>query len=295
MGVGENIKARREQLGMNAETLAAMVGKSAASIYRYENGGIKKVDTSVLMKIAKALNTTPVALMGYETDKKPANDKQVTEITPNIERAALKATETSRDYGVSAAPILAMPILKAMPDVFIVSFTEHATETGIDIPEADFGSQSQDVVSVISEIGGVRRYFVAYNQRLPMYMLQFALARELGHIVLQHTDAMPDNVRMTEALYFARYLLCPRPLIRAVQDSGVSLTIETLGNITGCYGRSLAGIRKTPGAHIPAELNRQVRSQFEDYVARFLDYQRLLPNDKSANAEFGSYMNNYEE
>lgn len=290
MGIAENIKARREQIGMKVPQLAEILGVAKSTIYRYESGDIENVNSEILEPLAAALRTTPAALMGWGE----ATEK-IKDITPNLERAALKAMETLRDNGASAAPVLALPILKTMSNVFIVSFTEHATETGIDIPEADFGSQSQDVVSVINEAGGIKRHLVAYNQRLPFYMLQFALARELGHIVLDHNDTTPDDVRMTEALYFARYLLCPRPLIRAMQDRGISLTIETVGNITGCYGRSLAGIRKTPGAHIPAELNRQVRSQFDDYVSRFLDCQRLLPNDKSANAEFGSYMNNYME
>ena len=64
MNVGQRIKARRQQLGMNAETLAAKIGVSASTIYRYENGGIDKVDASKLISIADALYTTPVYLMG---------------------------------------------------------------------------------------------------------------------------------------------------------------------------------------------------------------------------------------
>ena len=303
MSVGQNIKNRRKELGISAETLAERINVSAATIYRYEKGSIRRVDSTVLMSIADALNTSPVALMGYEIDEKASAESNTGAqspervITPDLEKAALKATETIRDYQVTSGPILPMPMLKATQNVFVISFTEMATETGIDSVnlEMEFGAQNQDVVTVAHEINGRKCFFVAYNQRLPFYMLQFSLARELGHIVLGHTNAMPENVRMIEALYFARYLLCPRPLIRAMQDRGIVLNVETVGNITGCYGRCLAGIRKTPGAHISVELNRQIKAQFADYVERFLEYQHHMPSDKSAKADFGTYMDNYQD
>lgn len=64
MIVGTNIKARRKKLGMNAETLAEIVGVSPTTIYRYENGAIEKLDSVKLELIAEALETTPAALMG---------------------------------------------------------------------------------------------------------------------------------------------------------------------------------------------------------------------------------------
>lgn len=68
MTVGERIKARRKVLGMNAETLADIIGVSRATMYRYENGDIEKVPVQVLGPIAEALNTTPAHLMGIEDD-----------------------------------------------------------------------------------------------------------------------------------------------------------------------------------------------------------------------------------
>lgn len=217
---------------------------------------------------------------------------------PDIETSALRAMETLIKYNVATAPITPLPILKAQRGVFVVSFTEMADETGLDRNNlvTMFGAENQDAVTFADEIGGMMRYFVAYNQRLPFYMMQRALARELGHIILGHDSTVPETVRMTEALYFSRYLLCPRPLIRAIIDSGVPLTVEVVGNITGCYGRSLAGISKTEGAHIPAEMNRKVREQFVDYLDNFISFQKYLSqDDDSPMADFGTYMDNYEE
>lgn len=68
MNVGERIKNRRKQLGMSAEQLAKKIGKAPATIYRYENGDISKVDSEKLMPIAEALLTTPAYLMGWEDE-----------------------------------------------------------------------------------------------------------------------------------------------------------------------------------------------------------------------------------
>ena len=66
MSVGMNIKRRRKQIGMSAETLADRLGLSPSTIYRYEKGEIEKVDSAIIPKIAEALNTTPAEIMGWE-------------------------------------------------------------------------------------------------------------------------------------------------------------------------------------------------------------------------------------
>ena len=65
MTTGERIKARRLVLGISAEELAARIGKSPATIYRYEKGDIEKVPSPILVLIAQALYTTPEYLMGW--------------------------------------------------------------------------------------------------------------------------------------------------------------------------------------------------------------------------------------
>lgn len=219
-------------------------------------------------------------------------------MTVDLDRVAIMASETLVKYHITTAPIIPLPILNAIPNVFVVSFTEMADSTGLDRKDlvTMFGAENQDAVTLVKEIKGKTKYFIAYNQRLPFYMLQRSLARELGHIILGHDGSKPEDVSMAEALYFARYLLCPRPLIKAIMDSGIPLTIEVVGNLTGCYGRFLAGLRSTPGAHVPVELNRKVRQQFDDYIHNVLDYQMVMSQeDDSSLANFGSYMEGYED
>ena len=68
MSIGEMIKKRRKQLSVSPEQLAERIGKSPATVYRYENGDIDKVDSRVLLDIAVALNTTPAYLMEMTDD-----------------------------------------------------------------------------------------------------------------------------------------------------------------------------------------------------------------------------------
>lgn len=68
MTKGERIKARREELGLSVGELAELLNKSRATIYRYENGDIEDMPITVLEPLAKALNTTPAYIMGWEEE-----------------------------------------------------------------------------------------------------------------------------------------------------------------------------------------------------------------------------------
>lgn len=67
MTVGEKIKQLRKEKGMSADRLAELIGKDRATVYRYESSDIEKLPTNVLEPLAKALGTTPAALMGWES------------------------------------------------------------------------------------------------------------------------------------------------------------------------------------------------------------------------------------
>lgn len=217
---------------------------------------------------------------------------------PNYERAALLAAETLIKHRVSFAPVAPLPILKSMPGVVVLPFSEMAEMIGIDRESAVslFGSENQDAVTNLKIVDGDIRYIVTYNQMLPIALIQRALARELGHIVLHHDGSRPLDVRNQEALCFAQHFLCPRALMKGIEDAGIRLTTEVVGNITGCYERCLSGMRKTPGTRVPAALNRQVKEQFSAYIKNFVDVQNILKkDDESMYANFGTFMDGYEE
>lgn len=216
---------------------------------------------------------------------------------PDYQKAAIKATETLIKFGISSAPIMPLALLKQMPGVLVVSFTEMSQSSGIERKNliAMFGNENQDAITSVHNKNGKLVYLIAYNQRLPIYMIQRSLAREMAHIILGHDGSLPEEVRYAEAHCFAYHLICPRPLIAAVQQSGIRLSAEVLGNMTGCYERCLSGMRKTPGTDVPAELNRKIREQFADYLDNYLDYLTFVREDDSATADFGTYMDGYTE
>lgn len=66
MSIGDRIKARRKAVGLSVDELAERLGKNRATVYRYESNDIEKLPTTVLEPLAKALDTTPAYLMGWE-------------------------------------------------------------------------------------------------------------------------------------------------------------------------------------------------------------------------------------
>ena len=219
-------------------------------------------------------------------------------MTPDFQKATVKAYETILKCGINSAPVDVLPIIRSLPNAFVITFTEMAYGIGIrrDTLLTTFGDQCQDAVTSVLRSGEQLYYIVAYNQRMPYYMLQRAFARELGHIILGHDGTRPEDVRHAEAQLFAMHLLCPRPMIKAIESAGVRVTVEMLGTLTGCYDRYLAQMRKTEGVRVPADLNRAVRDRFAGYVSNFLEFHHAISyDDESPVANFGSFMDGYEE
>lgn len=67
--VSKRIKKRRLELGISAQKLGDMIGKNKTTIYRYENGDIENLPYTVIEPIAKALQTTPGYLMGWDEER----------------------------------------------------------------------------------------------------------------------------------------------------------------------------------------------------------------------------------
>ena len=217
---------------------------------------------------------------------------------PDFEKAALLATETLIKYNIDAAPVFPLSILKRMPGVLVLSFSELSNRIDIERKKLItlFGLENQDAVTSIQINDGKLRYVVAYNQLLPLNMLQRALAQELGHVLLRHDESIPEEIRIAEAKCFTKHLLCPRALVHAILGSGEPLTVEAFGSITGCYGRCQAMIRQIPGVHIPAEMNRKIKDQFSLYIDNFLSYQSfLVQKDTSPVVDLGTFMDGYTE
>ena len=119
---------------------------------------------------------------------------------PDLEKAARKANEL-RDEGADCP----LQILKKLDNVAAASFADASARYGVCretlISMFDYGNQ--DAITVFKD----GSYLVIYNQELPCRMIRHAVARELGHIVMEHDGSRPEDVRMEEANYFADQFL----------------------------------------------------------------------------------------
>ena len=69
MNIGDRIKKRREELGLSQEELAKKVGyKSRSSVNKIEIDG-RGLPQNKIVIFAKALETTPAYLMGWENEE----------------------------------------------------------------------------------------------------------------------------------------------------------------------------------------------------------------------------------
>lgn len=67
--LAKKIKEQRQAKGLTLEALAELVGTSRQTIHRYENGIITNIPPEKVEALAKALDTTPQSLMGWESVK----------------------------------------------------------------------------------------------------------------------------------------------------------------------------------------------------------------------------------
>lgn len=83
MTVGERIKNRRIELRMSQEELAMRVGcKSKSSVCKMETKDNNPTMDTVKL-YAKALETTPAYLMGWEVEDAPVPDTRIEGLTPH--------------------------------------------------------------------------------------------------------------------------------------------------------------------------------------------------------------------
>lgn len=85
------IKKRRSELGLSYQDLANKTGLSKSTLQRYETGAILNIPLSKLNILAKALQTTPLYIMGIENNNNQLlendNDKLQSLSPENREKA----------------------------------------------------------------------------------------------------------------------------------------------------------------------------------------------------------------
>lgn len=119
---------------------------------------------------------------------------------PDYQRAEQKAKEL-RESGADCP----LQILRSLQNVAATSFADASARYGIDRETllSMFDSDNQDAITMFRN----GSYLVIYNQELPCRVIRNAVARELGHIVMEHDGSRPEDIRMEEANYFAKKFL----------------------------------------------------------------------------------------
>ena len=110
MTTGERIKRLRKDLGLSADELGKMIGKDRSTIYRYERGDIENATVDVIPRLAKALQTTPQYILGW--DNKPVfywiDPSRAMELSELAEKwyswtSVLRWTEQERELFITQA------------------------------------------------------------------------------------------------------------------------------------------------------------------------------------------------
>ncbi len=68
MSLGSNLRAQRKKRGLTLADLSEKVGLSRQTLSRYENGIIANIPPDNIERLARALETTPALLMGWQDD-----------------------------------------------------------------------------------------------------------------------------------------------------------------------------------------------------------------------------------
>lgn len=125
---------------------------------------------------------------------------------PDYQHAAEKAREVFLKYRTNDP----LEVIRKQKNTLVLSFLELSDTIGVnrDALLMVCGEDNQDAVTTVHNDNGNIRYLIAFNQRLQEYAIKTALARELGHIALQHDGSRLEEVRNEEALCFAYHFIC---------------------------------------------------------------------------------------
>lgn len=93
--IGDTIRSLRVKNHLTVEELANRVGKSRATMYRYENGDIENVPYTILVPIANALGVDPTVLLNV--DKNTENENAPYMVNEGNSKSTIRFMNQFRD------------------------------------------------------------------------------------------------------------------------------------------------------------------------------------------------------
>lgn len=118
--IGNRIHSIRKEKGYTLEAIAKLVGTSRQTIQRYENGIISNIPAEKIEALARALETTPSTLLGWNSETPPATEEDKDTNISDI----LEKTIGQYDYCVATEKTFQANCKIAPPDIIFVKKQE---------------------------------------------------------------------------------------------------------------------------------------------------------------------------
>ncbi|PKL65706.1 MAG: hypothetical protein CVV32_00435 [Methanomicrobiales archaeon HGW-Methanomicrobiales-3] len=260
MGIGENIKLRRQVLKITLRGLAEQIGVSHATVDKYERNKLVP-DSASLIKLSKALQIPIASLLRPENQQiqlsriafRTRKMRKRDEMQINAE------TKEWLERYLQIEDLAGRPRVFEMPAGFprtIMSF-EDAEEAARDLRAAwDLGTDPiENLTSVLEDkgikigiISGITQFdalFTEYaghrvivvKENLPRARQRFSLAHELGHCLLNVEGDLKEEKAMHR---FAGAFLVPREkVIFELEETRHKISVKELLILKEKYGLSM--------------------------------------------------------
>lgn len=125
MGMAERIKERRTSLGFTQEELATKLGLQKSAIAKYENGRVKNIKRTVILRMAEVLECPPSYLMDIDDDRKAITEDTIEHLTPR-EKAHLRNYRDLDDDNKTRVEGLTASLLSAQQEAADYLIAAHA-------------------------------------------------------------------------------------------------------------------------------------------------------------------------
>ena len=323
MNVGKRVKELRKEKNMTLEDVAKAIGVSRATVLKYESGAITTIPTERVHQLANLFKVTRPYLMGW-TDERNVNpsenlDKVAKKLLETNERsikdvggywtvntlstmdcttAATQACRALVKFGVSRAPIYPHKVLQQSMLATMVSFSspQELDEIILNTKLKAFRQANDMVMSTIYKTQeGQEHYIFAVNRDAPQGKIRLALAVELGHIYLGHTQHINSSSQIHDAECFALHFEFPRPLIQMLKDRGFVFTKESFQRIFGDCEWCLDTLQNAAPVSVSTELNLMVKELFVPHVDLLDETGILSMPAKGEELDLSRYMEGYAE
>lgn len=322
MNVGKRVKELRKEKNMTLEDVAKSIGVSRATVLKYESGAIATIPTERVHQLANLFKVTRPYLMGW-TDERNVNpsenlDKVAKKLLESNESAVrdggywtvntlstmdctTAATQASRalvKFGISRAPVYPHKVLQQSMLATMVSFSkpEELDEIILNTKLKAFRQANDMVMSTIyTTQEGQQHYIFAVNRDAPQGKIRLALAVELGHIYLGHTQNVNSSSQIHDAECFALHFEFPRPLIQLLKERGYVFTTESFQRIFGDCEWCLDTLQNAAPVSVSPELNQMVKELFIPHVNLLDETGILYMPAKGDELDLSRYMEGYEE